>query len=358
MLEREHAAQAADASHIDHLLNPESSTSDFAEHDDELLELAALDLDSPNWMESLSANQLAKFHSLLASGTVDNVIHPWVPWWLRDTLTPKIQVLEDNSTDEDDGSDSASADENTLEPAPSPPLLNPIPSLASLTKIKPSPLLANNVIEVLYAYAYVKRLFNGDWDEENCLDAVDLVVATSKVLRENHVYKELQEACRTPLEATLANPESFVSAAFSTSVLNDVLLIVSHGPPFLKAALSELNATLLAALAVEQSLSPDSSSTSSPSSSRSTKRPKTKVTLSQMQKKVVFFIVWANECADELIPALELSLKALTEYYSSMTPKQTHQHQESPDILTSMTSTASSKPTENKKRPKIEELSS
>jgi hypothetical protein len=35
--------------------------------------------------------------------------------------------------------------------------------LASLTKVEPSPLLRNNLLELLYAYVFTMLQFNGDW---------------------------------------------------------------------------------------------------------------------------------------------------------------------------------------------------
>lgn len=41
-----------------------------------------------------------------------------------------------------------------------------LPSLASLTRTHPSPLLRWQLLEILYAYCCTLRTFHGDWHEE------------------------------------------------------------------------------------------------------------------------------------------------------------------------------------------------
>lgn len=300
ILEREKLAQASDASTVESLAHDGASSGNLVD-EEELLELATLDLNDPNWMAQLSSERLEKFHRILASGALDEAIHPWIPWWYRDTLSPKITLISQDTPEEEDSED----DESSMEPSLSPPILDPIPSLASLTKIKPSPLLANNVLEVLYAYAYTKRLYNGDWEEENGPEAVEMVISLSEVLRENAVYKDLKDACRRPLEMSLRNSESLVSGAFSISVLDDVRRIVSHGPQFVMAALSELHGHFLEATRDE---SQDRAKANSKSAGKGP-------TLSQMQKKLLFFLVWTNECSKDVLPSVELGIKTVLSEY-------------------------------------------
>jgi hypothetical protein len=294
ILERERLASASEASHVESLAQNGSSPSEMVD-EDELLELAALDLNDPNWMSQLSAATLAKFHQVITSGALDEVLHPWIPWWYRDFLTPKIMVMENESADEAQEGATDETEEISLEPAPSPPLLSPIPSIKSLTTVTPSLLLANHAVEMLYAYAYTKRMFNGDWEEENCSDAVEMVIILSSVLRDNMVYKDLKDACRRPLECSIVNPETFVSATFSTSVLDDVLKLVSHGSEFLIAAFSEMHDTFLAAMRLNSENPPP------------LKKPK--VTISQMQKKLLFMIAWANECSQPLLETIKTGIQ-------------------------------------------------
>ena len=41
-----------------------------------------------------------------------------------------------------------------------------LPSVASLTKAQPSPLLRWQLLEILYAYCCTLRIFHGDWHDE------------------------------------------------------------------------------------------------------------------------------------------------------------------------------------------------
>lgn len=337
ILEREKSAQASDASHVTAMASNNLS-SDEALDDDELLELAALNLDDPNWMSQLSANSISKFHRLIASGALDDVYHPWVPWWYRDVITPKIQIIEPEDSIEDDKDD---FDENSVfssEPAPSPPLMTNIPTIKSLTTVTPSPLLANHALEMMYAYTYTKRMFNGDWDEENSYDAVEMVIILSAVLRENSVYKDLKDALRRPLETSIHNSETFVSTPFSISVLHDVLRIVSNGHLFLVAAFSELHDTFMAVTRQE--------------TEKTAPRAKPKVTLSQMQKKLLFMTAWANECSKEILPALQAGVQLVMSEYQQIPSEQPPMTKD--DSLVSNMTETKPKP---KQGPKIEVIS-
>lgn len=345
ILERERLAQASDASTIESLARDGATSGEFVD-EEELLDLAALDLDDPNWMSQVSAKQLERFHRVLASGALDDVLHPWVPWWYRDTLSPKITVIQ-NETQEVHPEEEP---DEALEPSPSPSIIDIIPTLASLTKIKPSPLLANNVLEVLYAYAYTKRLLNGDWEEENALEAVEMVISLSEVLRENAVHKDLKDACRRPMEASLRDAENRVSGLFTTSVLEDARKIISHGPSFVMAALSELHDLFLVTSRDE----------SRPTQKQPSNDVKKVPTLSQMQKKLLFFIVWANECSKDVLPSVEVGINHIiseSEQLSS-TPAMTQKEEDSRFIVTAPTvSPSSPSSTKVKRTPKIVELS-
>jgi hypothetical protein len=355
MLEREKVARGLDESLIDRVAQDEApSLSHSAEDDeDELLELATLDLSDPDWISKLSAKQIAKFHSVLASGALDNVLHAWIPWWLNDRLTPSITLL--SNPDQEDTQEDEEDETPTDTPAPSPPIMANIPSLDSLTKIKPSPLLINNLLEILYVYAYVKRLFNGDWEEENATEATEAIIQLCAVLRENIVFRDLKDACRTPLEASLSSHEFFVSPTYSTSILNDLLKLVSHQADFIKAALSELQDLFLAASASPQFAPTNSSSTSSKLSGPSTKSLKSVATVSQMQKKLVFMIAWANEVSQDVISAAKLGVAAVISEFAELAPKESIK-ETNDQTLTSPVVISDLKEKRVPKRPIIEEL--
>lgn len=333
VLEREKTALASDASRMDGMLQEDE--------EEEMLELANLDLDDPNWMKHVSAKTLAKFNDIIAGGALDSVFHQWVPWWLRPNLSPVIQVLPSETSDGADENEIEEDDPVSSGPAASPPIIPVIPKLEDLTKIKPSPLIAFNVIEVIFAYVYSKNLFNGDWDEENADEALDTVITLSAVLRENHVYKEVMEAIRSPVKHSQNNRELFVSSNYSLACIRDTIELVSKGRLFIMAALSELHDTFMVAIAKKTLFS-------TPSDPKLNKKAPT---LSQMQKKILFFIAWANEISQDLIPELEFGLRAVLAEYERYESKPL-ENVDAPESISMM----AQEPKKTPKKPMIEEL--
>lgn len=341
-LEREKEARAKDASVVRELAEEED--------EEELLELAALKMEEdPEWMKKVSRKTLEKFHGLIAGGVLEGAFQQWVPWWHRDTLTPKIELVNEGE-EEKDGEEGEEEQEEkdepfTGEPSPSPHILSHIPTIASLTKINPSPLLANNVVEVLYSYVYAKLTFNGDWEDENASEALDIVIAISSVLSENAVYKDLAEACRRPLETSLSHPETRSSPAFSFSVLREMITLLSKGHLFVLAALSDLHYTFLHVLSLQ-------ASNPSPSSRKPLKGH---ATPSQMQKKLLFFISWTHERGSEMIPSLLLGVRSFLSNYQ-ISPETSFQPNQTSDFIASMTQTKGSDTFDAHKMHKIEML--
>lgn len=55
--------------------------------------------------------------------------------------------------------DAREIDNRALPPAPE----HALPLLKSLTRVEPSPLLQWQLLDIMYAYVYLMRLYNGDY---------------------------------------------------------------------------------------------------------------------------------------------------------------------------------------------------
>ena len=66
-------------------------------------------------------------------------------------------------------------------PALPPPPTKPLPPLAALTRAQPSPVLQYHLLDLLFAYCYVLRLYNGDYTTDPA-DAAGLAFSLSAVL--------------------------------------------------------------------------------------------------------------------------------------------------------------------------------
>lgn len=336
VLEREKAALASDASQLAQIQQDDE--------EDEMLELASLDLDDPDWMKHVSAKTLAKFNALIMGGALDSAFHQWVPWWLRDKLSPKIEEIPSETANEDEESENENDENATGQPEPSPPICADIPKLADLTKVSPSPLIAFNVIEVIFCYVYVKQLYNGDWDEENADEALEAVITLSSVLRENQVYKSAMDAIRRPIEQSRNSREISGSPAFSLACIRDTLTLVSKGHLFMLAALSELREVFSTCIS-KHTLAPPP---------KPAKQNKKVPTPSQMQMKIAFFISWTNERAQEVIPELEIGLRSAVAEYERYENKPAPVEEEHDKIATMVQEPK--KETKEPKKPLIEEI--
>jgi len=161
-------------------------------------------------MEMMTPEQRKDFEKFLASNEVSEVLKPWQPWWFNasssslTSLSPPsqvtqatIEVIDDKNDKEkvknDSEQESIEEDEEVEEEQEheDPPVVYStdedttsllkyirrrkektpraaeLPPLTSLTRQQPSPQLLHNVCNVLYAYAYTMRLYDGVWFESD-----------------------------------------------------------------------------------------------------------------------------------------------------------------------------------------------
>lgn len=189
------------------------------------LQLAGADLDSVAIEEGdLSPEEWQAFQRALAAGQLSHLVPAWQPWW----LTPEARALQLSATgqamvqhtpaaggghgdalqlsatgqamvqhtltagsgggrDALEGAQEAAAgtagvDGDGLRVLPE-PSQQPLQPVASLTKVAPSPLIGWQLAEVLYAYCFVQRRFNGEaGDPGGVQEAVALVMCLSPCL--------------------------------------------------------------------------------------------------------------------------------------------------------------------------------
>jgi hypothetical protein len=189
-------------------------------------------------LEHLTPEQREDFKRSLVDGRISDMITPWQPWWLQPAsgthlpgllpififflfglrpaayrgMSPKglIVPVETKREDESESeSEVEDEDEVEVEERKPPSVLPDIPPLSTLLSKEPSPLLAFNLLDILYgrtttahtrtpngggnshsalpllcrfSYAYVMRYFNGEPDSE-ASDAASFLVEISAVLQ-------------------------------------------------------------------------------------------------------------------------------------------------------------------------------
>lgn len=193
-------------------------------------------------------------------------VEPWRPWWLppeietsRRKRPSKITVLGDTSDERD--------------PELAPPIPD-LPALRTLTSRAPAPTLPFALVSVVAAVAAMLRIYNGDWTVDP-REAAALVRALSTIAGcTRNSFDSLGEA----LDAAIAachQPTLALPAGFARGVLSDTELILSDKMHVLRL-LADGHRLFGSAGAAEQ----------------------------LPEKRLYFFLVWANEQASTVFAAL------------------------------------------------------
>jgi hypothetical protein len=150
----------------------------------------------------LSEQQRKDFDAALYDGTLSSLIRAWTPWWVSVPIPPTViadkctgslvqEVAGDTQADKDDD------DEASIGVLPTLP--ETIPPLQQFTKKEPSPLLAFNLLDILFAYVNTMRHYNGEPSVEP-LAAAWRAVQLSAVLCDNAVHASIDTALQSCAE--------------------------------------------------------------------------------------------------------------------------------------------------------------
>ena len=221
------------------------------------------------------------FQDQVRSGRLGALLGAWEPWW-----------RDDEGAGPGLAADGTPLVQEVAPPGPS-PAAEPLPPLAALFPGAPSPLLRWHLLDVLYAYVYAKIVFNGDWAV--AAEARALVGGLSAVLRPEppapgaaagpasgrEAFAGCLEAAGRPALAPAGG------AAFARSMVGEVRRILGHGRPAALRALRDLAALHAPAAAAADG-----------------KRAHARARKAA-EKKLRFFLSWANEAPAGLFAELE-----------------------------------------------------
>ena len=187
--------------------------------------ISGIDLDdTDSVLRALTLQEKQQFDKLLTSGNANSIIELWEPWW-----NVKMQLVTFDDAHQ----------------ANVPAVLESIPELKTLLSRPAAPSVQLSVLNVLYAFAYTARLFNGDLYEDPS-DSVACVLNLSKALDQS-AFDSVQSAIASTTSA-VANAGVFSRApAFQAAILRDVIALVSNDKLHTLRALSELHRVLKAA---------------------------------------------------------------------------------------------------------------
>ncbi|XP_042210516.1 zinc finger HIT domain-containing protein 2-like [Homarus americanus] len=209
--------------------------SDDDEDEEDLnVRMADVDLnDSDTVWKKLTEEERQEFRELINKGALEDLIPPWSPWWEQEV--PKVQEIKPGSQ---------SPPGRTADC----PEVIEVPLLSEVMKASPAPCIPFNILNVLSAYAWTVRLFNGD-HQESSLDATEAILLLSKVLATNANFEAAATAVESPKMEAQNHPWLMESEDFASTVKSDVWKIL-QGPAasdqtfYVRAALSEIHMLL------------------------------------------------------------------------------------------------------------------
>ena len=160
----------------------------------------------------------------------------------------KIEVIEpdrqsQNSDEARDHSDQQQFSHGSKSNTPS--IMKNIPPADKMVRNKtPSPNLRFNLIDVLYAYAYVMRLYNGS-PEDSLHQASESLLKLSAVLAHNASFESVETVVHSSLSLSRQSEDLYNSESFSLTALLDVAsLIKGKEGAFVECALSDIHRLL------------------------------------------------------------------------------------------------------------------
>ncbi|XP_075984181.1 zinc finger HIT domain-containing protein 2 isoform X2 [Anticarsia gemmatalis] len=195
---------------------------------------------------ALTEDERNEFEALLNQGDVGSILPQWEPWWMYHRETKLVEEVTDGGTDDE-----------ALKKCP---VLKSVPKFESLTSVKPSPAIKNNITNVLASYVFIARYFNGD------VEPVEGTICFLNIcdnLDSNTNFEEPAIAVESVVQKCLQS-ELIQTDEASLEVMKKDLFLVIRGPSeenskyYCKAALSHLHQILSKAKSQEKVSKPSS----------------------------------------------------------------------------------------------------
>lgn len=173
------------------------------------------DLDEDSLWQNLTDEERQEFKSLIEDNkNLESIINVKQPWWCVTMVNLVTDICDEVPEKEDDVSS-----------CPFYPLN--VKRLSSLTSKKPSECIQFNLVNILYAYAFLNRFYNCD-TRDFLEDVVCGLYNFSPVLSEGKNYSTLEECVQDSIRLII-NSELGVPLDFVKSIVNDVSGIL-QGP--------------------------------------------------------------------------------------------------------------------------------
>lgn len=239
-------------------------------------------------LEDLTPEELKQFQRAVASGELSKMIEPWNPWWLMPAArtislshegTHLVRPVHNEQERGVSPEDSSEVHLSEIPPGPETPLL----PISRMVRGEPSPLLTVHLVDIIYAYCFTLRLYNGDW-QSNAIDAAMVVLGISSVLGDAGQPETVAEGLADCLEQTCSTAYRHAGGLrFGLILIDDIISLLSLGRAALVCSLCDLQRLIQAG---ENKL-------------KSEKRRRAKKgemsKLRHADRKVYFLMCWVNE---------------------------------------------------------------
>ncbi|XP_078683980.1 zinc finger HIT domain-containing protein 2-like isoform X2 [Branchiostoma floridae x Branchiostoma belcheri] len=301
-----------------------------------------LDRDTEAIWDQLTDQERAEFQSVVERGMLGEMLEMWTPWW--SLSHEQASLIEEVGTQQDSVTEETEIRTNTNSP---PALMAKIPKLSSLLKGQPSESIKYNIVNILYCYAYVVRLHNGDHFNIPRQAAQELL-QLCPVFTENSCYCSVGEALHAAMDRSNQDPSLANTVSFQSLVVKDVSCILI-GPSkedsllFVQAALSDLHHLFSVA---RKKVDKDVSSRDQMEEIS----PELRQKLFLCKKKCEFLLAWCGEHGTQLTP---LAMDCSQEYASLR--REFSQHEQTKSELEKVW--GGSKPPKKEDKQLIQELS-
>ena len=308
----------------------------------------------------LTPAERADFERAAAAGELSHMVEPWTPWWTLPEAR-NIQLARDGSRliaavrvdaavadaepslvastrgcapEQEQRREGSATDFPTVPPPPD----DPLPPLSRLTPVKASPVLRWHLLEVLAAYTLTLRAHDGDWAADpsaavTTLTSLSLVLAagTKRAVRaaptsaeasagagDGSLLPQTASAALHGVASRAAAAPSGVMAAMAAAaaagvMLKDLHSVLAGGRGAVVTALADLHRVVRAAAEEAKGTSgrrPKGDDGAEAVSGRDTRArggrgggregdaELRRGALSRLERKVYFFLCWANAMTD------------------------------------------------------------
>lgn len=175
--------------------------------------LADVNLDDAEkvW-EKLTEDEKQDFVAFLKTEDVSKLIPSWQPWWL---YSEESKVTEINPTGSGDFKNNC-------------PTLGTIRDFSSVTNKTPANCVKYNLINLLCAYTFTARYFNGEYfDFAN--EAVACIASVSLALKKGQNFEDYETAVKS-VEQECINSEWIITDSENLDLMRDDLAKILKGP--------------------------------------------------------------------------------------------------------------------------------